>query len=157
MKNYRLSSIQRSKKYRVPEIADLYRIHTNTVYLWIKRQGLPSLGKEKPYLIHGEDLYIFVKEMRNKRRCQLQKNEVFCCTCRRPRNIDAMSITLHSINQNQFALRGFCNVCGAQTCRFFWKKDCHEVEKNFGISLHKESSLTSNFECNPKCQISRKQ
>jgi excisionase family DNA binding protein len=80
--NYQLIKIHRN--YDPGEIADLLRVHKNTVLRWIKT-GLPLVETRRPFLILGEDLRAYLKQIRvgKKQKCQLW--EMYCFKCRAPK------------------------------------------------------------------------
>ena len=80
--NPRLAKIHRN--HTVEEIAELYRVHKNTVRAWIK-EGLPTIDDRRPTLVLGCDLrdFLTVRRQKNKRPCQ--DGEIYCLRCRVPR------------------------------------------------------------------------
>src|SRR5690242_16476386 len=59
--NPRLVKIHRS--YTVEEVARTLGTHKNTVRAWI-RQGLPTIDRQRPALVHGLDLVRFLDSRR---------------------------------------------------------------------------------------------
>jgi len=77
--NHRLVKIHRS--YTVEEIADLFKLHKNTVRRWVK-DGLVAIDDRRPMLILGHVLVAFlqVRRSRNKKACK--PGELYCVRCR---------------------------------------------------------------------------
>jgi excisionase family DNA binding protein len=112
--NPRLTKIHRS--YSLDEAARLLRVHKNTIRTWIK-QGLPTIDRRRPMLIHGADLSAFLKNRRNRAKQPCPPGHMYCFKCRSPKRpapgmVDYLPITATSGN-----LRALCSDCGTLTHR----------------------------------------
>ncbi len=106
--NYRWVKIHRS--YKVEEIAKLYSIHKNTVRMWIK-DGLSTIDNQRPMLIHGLDLYEFLKTRKEKRKQKCKPGEFYCFRCRVPRKPDGDWAEYSHINDKVGILSAICPIC----------------------------------------------
>ena len=79
--NPRLAKINRS--YLVEEIAELFGVHKNTVFNWL-RQGMRDSGAGFPRLVLGSDLRAFLESRRNKNKRPCKAGEIYCVGCRQP-------------------------------------------------------------------------
>lgn len=79
--NPRLAKVHRS--YTVEEVARLYRVHRNTVRQWIK-SGLPTCDDQRPLLILGRDLGLFLTTRRHQQKRPCSPGQIFCVRCREP-------------------------------------------------------------------------
>jgi hypothetical protein len=80
--NHRLVKIHRS--YTVEEIADLFRLHKNTVRHWVK-DGLATIDNKRPMLILGNVLVAFLQVRRSKNKKRCKPDELYCVRCRAPK------------------------------------------------------------------------
>ena len=80
--NHRLVKIHRS--YTVEEIADLFRLHKNTVRHWVK-DGLATIDNKRPMLILGHVLEAFLQTRRSKNKQRCKPGELYCVRCRAPK------------------------------------------------------------------------
>ena len=110
LQNPRLAKIHRS--YKVDEVADLYRVHKNTVHHWIE-QGLVTCDTKRPILIRGVELNAFHANRRaqNKRPCKL--DEIYCLKCRKPQKPLTGMVEYSPVNASTGNLRTICPVCTA--------------------------------------------
>ena len=79
--NPRIAKINRS--YTVEEIAELYRVHKNTVNNWLKT-GLEDCGAGRPRLILGVALREFLEQKRRKNKRPCKPGQIYCVACRTP-------------------------------------------------------------------------
>jgi excisionase family DNA binding protein len=106
--NPRLVKIHRN--YTVEEAARTLRVHKNTVRNWIK-QGLPTIDSRRPSLIHGRDLFAFLRTRRKvKQSCG--PDQLYCVRCRMPKPPLAGIADYMPITESSGNLRGTCPDCG---------------------------------------------
>ena len=106
--NYRLVKIHRN--YTVEEIADLFKIHKNTVRTWIA-SGLPTCDKERPMLVLGTDLYSFLKARRVKNKQPCKPGEFYCLRCRVPRTPGGAMADCFPVTDTIGHLQAICPAC----------------------------------------------
>ncbi len=81
---YPLNRIKTGCSHEVAEAAKLFGVHRNTIRRWLK-EGLPTIDRRRPLLVHGAALKAFLAERQRSRRCKCQHGELYCCRCRAPR------------------------------------------------------------------------
>ncbi len=98
------------------EVAQLYRVHRNTVRQWIKR-GLPVCDDRRPTLILGGDLANFhtLKRARNKQPCK--DGEIYCVRCRAPRAPALGMADYQALTPTGGNLIGLCPTCNGMMYR----------------------------------------
>ena len=106
--NPRLAKIHRT--YTVAEIAELFRVHRNTVRQWIK-SGLPVLDDRRPALVLGRELRDFLEARRNKNKRKCQPGEIYCVKCREPRFPEDGMVDYRPGVGGLGSLVGICPVC----------------------------------------------
>ena len=107
--NPRLVKIHRS--YTVDEISKLFEVHKNTVRSWIK-QGLPTIGGGRLKLVHGGDLFVFIKAKRKKNKQTCKPGEIYCVRCRAPKAPAADMAEYQRVTETLGNLIGICPDCG---------------------------------------------
>jgi excisionase family DNA binding protein len=107
--NPRLIKIHRN--YSVDEAARLLHIHKNTVRGWIK-EGLPTIDRRRPTLIHGVDLSAFLTNRRNRAKRPCPPGHMYCFKCRSPQKPAAGMADYLPITPTSGNLRGLCLQCG---------------------------------------------
>lgn len=112
--NYRLVKIHRN--YSVEEIAKLFSVHRNTVRQWIK-QGLPTIDRKRPMLIHGHDLAEFLQARRSKNKQTCRPGQIYCVRCRAPRDPAGGMAEYKPKNDTLGSLIGICPVCESMMYR----------------------------------------
>jgi hypothetical protein len=106
--NPRIVKIHRS--YTVAEVADLFRMHKNTVRAWIKA-GLPVIDDKRPALIQGLDLREFVQARRLKNRQTCPPGHIYCVRCRAPKAPGCDMVEYVPMTDTTGNLRGICPDC----------------------------------------------
>jgi excisionase family DNA binding protein len=105
--NGRRVKIHRS--YTITEAAVVLGVHKHTVSRWIAA-GLPTTDDRRPFLIHGEDLRVFLKAREPvKRSCR--PGEFYCLSCRAPRRPAGDMADYIPKSATRGLLRGICPVC----------------------------------------------
>jgi len=107
--NSRRVKIHRS--YTVEEIAQLFRVHKNTVRAWVKA-GLQTIDERRPTLIIGRELARFLHERRQRTRQRCQPGQLYCVRCRAPKEPAARVAEYVPITVSSGNLRGRCGDCG---------------------------------------------
>src|SRR3989344_8015017 len=104
--------IHKSMSYSVSELTNILGVNEKTIARWME-SGLKTVaGCEKPYLIYGLDLQVFLKNKDEKRRTTLKQNEFFCFSCKCPRRAKRSSKKV--VGDKEKAL---CSVCSGKMSR----------------------------------------
>ncbi len=123
-----------NRNYTISEISLLYGVHKNTPKGWLKK-GLKRIDNQRPYLILGRDLRLFLKDLRtiNKRPCEL--GEIYCMKCRAPRKPVPGSIIFETESSRYGRIKGSCNVCHSAMNRYFRIADLALLQRHFKVIL----------------------
>jgi hypothetical protein len=115
-RTYNTRLIKRDYPYFVTDIAELFHVHRNAVWRWIKA-GLQTIDRRRPVLIHGNDLIDFLnaRQMGRKRKCAI--DEFYCCRCRRPRHALLNHVQVQFQAERRLNLSGKCENCGTRMNR----------------------------------------
>lgn len=70
--------------YTVWEAADALNKHRRTIIRWINEMGLAADKSQKPWLIKGTDLKVFLGFQRAAAKCKLSLHHIYCLGCRLP-------------------------------------------------------------------------
>lgn len=98
--------------YSVNEIADLLRVHKNTVRQWLKN-GLAAIDTIRPTLVQGKVLIKFLKSRREQGRTRCGPTEMYCLRCRAPRVPAGQKAEYRPTNPTTGNLLAKCPVCNA--------------------------------------------
>lgn len=102
--------VKSRRNYTVDETARLFGIHKNTVRNWLSH-GLPAITDQRPTLILGADLILFLKSKRKKNRQPLQPGEMYCLKCRLPVRPAGELAEIIDDLETSANLRGICPSC----------------------------------------------
>ncbi len=97
--------------YTFEEAAEALGVCIGTVRRWA-RDGLPHLSSQRPYLILGWALKEFLREREKSRGRKLGPGEVYCVTCKAPRQPMGMMADYVPINDRRARLEAICSECG---------------------------------------------
>jgi len=145
-KRFNARRIRAKQTYSTQEIADLFNVHTNTVYAWHKK-GLPKIDNQKPSLVFGKDLIDFLNAKNASKKHPCAPDELFCCKCQKPTKPKGNLVCIKKTNART-NLTGLCKVCGTKTNRTIQPKEIDYFKKIFTVqAVHvenlKECSNTS--------------
>jgi hypothetical protein len=124
LKNYDLRKIHCKRCYRLKEISLLMGVTERTVQIWHKN-GLSAIDEKSiPYLVLGETLKTFLKEMMERRRTPLQPDESYCVVCHKA--VKGVTGTFHDEhtkqslgpNTKQVILHAECEFCGSMINKY---------------------------------------
>ncbi|PCI01947.1 MAG: hypothetical protein COB76_00140 [Alphaproteobacteria bacterium] len=111
---YPTNKIRHDYTYTVYEIADLYGITPDTVFRWIRNEGLVRIIAGRQYLVHGSSLAKFLNNKNQKRKKPCLEGELFCCKCQLPREPIASSIKSRKEPNKTVRVFGKCPVCNTR-------------------------------------------
>ena len=106
--NPRLAKIHRS--YTVEEVADLYKVHKNTVRTWIKN-GLLTCDNRRPILILGRHLREFLDQQRKKNKKPCRPGTIYCVSCKTPQKPAGDMVDYLPTSDTRGRLIGICPSC----------------------------------------------
>lgn len=133
-KRYNPNKCKINRNYTINEITLLYGVHKNTVKIWLRR-GLKKIDNQRPYLILGRDLRLFLKDLRtiNKRPCEL--GEMYCMKCRAARKPEQGSAVFNEKSLRYGHIKGRCNVCQSAMNKYFRLADLTVLQRHFSKIL----------------------
>ncbi len=110
MKRLNPRRVKIHRSYTVEEVAQLFRVHKNTVRAWIKA-GLQTIDERRPTLILGRVLARFLHDRRQRTRQRCQPGQLYCVRCRAPKEPVARLAEYVPITAISGNLRGRCGDC----------------------------------------------
>lgn len=124
---YSMAPIRGNYTYSVEEVAELYGIASDTVFRWIREEGLKRLQGSKKFYVHSSDLRQFLREhnKRNKKPCNA--DEIYCCKCRVPRQPSANTVQAESLPNGTIRVKAKCGVCGTGQFKVVSNKNWSET------------------------------
>lgn len=112
---YPTNKIRKNYTYSVCDIADLYGITPDTVFRWIRKEGLKRNIVSKKYYVHSSDLKRFLEKRNRKNKHPCEDHEMFCCKCKKPQTPQKNSLKF-KVNPNKvIRVYGLCRVCNTKT------------------------------------------
>lgn len=106
--NPRLAKIHRS--YSVEEIARLFKVHKNTVRVWL-RQGLEAIDGQRPTVIRGEEIRRFLSDRRARAKRPSGPGRIYCLPCRAPKVPALQMAECVVTGDTTGTLQGICPDC----------------------------------------------
>jgi Helix-turn-helix domain len=130
--NHRLVKIHRN--YTVEEIADLFKLHKNTVRRWIK-DGLVAIDDRRPMLILGHVLVAFLQARRSKNKKACKTGELYCVRCRAPKMPAGDMAEYQPITEKFGNLFAICPDCDAIMNRRVSLTKIEQIREKMEISF----------------------
>lgn len=125
--------IKSARSYSIPEAAALLGCSVGTVRNWV-REGLRILDRQRPHLIVGDDLKTFLGERRVKRKSRLGPAELYCLSCKAPRQPLGMMADVVHQSATTSRLVGLCEACGGTCNRMISNRQLAEVARIFDVA-----------------------
>ncbi|WP_319825811.1 helix-turn-helix domain-containing protein [Thalassovita sp.] len=108
-KQARLNRIKAFRCYTFAEAAQACGVSERTVRNWAS-DGLPVLNEDRPALVRGDALLIFLKGQRKARRNRLSLDRFYCLRCRQPRPA-AGGLAECQSTDGRLSLIALCDEC----------------------------------------------
>ena len=104
--------VRKNRLYTTKTAAEALGVKTQTVQVWIWRDGLPVEDEVRPRLIRGSALITFFEAKKKRRRYKLGPTQFACLSCKAPREAAFKEIDLiHRIGA-AMQIRAICPECG---------------------------------------------
>ncbi|MEX1663241.1 helix-turn-helix domain-containing protein [Thioclava sp. 15-R06ZXC-3] len=125
--------IKAARSYSIPEVAEVLGCSARTVRNWAG-MGLRVLSDHRPFLIVGDDLKTFLADQSKSKKVKLGPNELFCLSCKAPRQ--PMGMMADEVTQSATISRlvGLCEVCGGTCNRMISAHALPEFARIFDIA-----------------------
>jgi hypothetical protein len=95
--------------YTVAELTTILGVNEKTILRWMDSGLKPIAGCDKPYLIAGSELQVFIKNKDEDVVSVRDTNEFYCFGCKRPRRAKRGSKKVVGDK-----MRGVCAVCNGK-------------------------------------------
>ena len=129
--------VKRHQIYTVWEAADAVRVHRQTVIRWIKDKGLSADRSQRPWLIEGSVLKVFLEERRSHGKCRLRPDQIFCLPCRGPKRPDGRMVDFRLKTPTTGTLIGICPDCGRLMHRIIRRADLDQIGAHLDVTISK--------------------
>ena len=126
-------ALRAARSYTLEEAAAALGVSLGTIRNWV-RKGLPIMKAQRPFLVLGEDLKIFVQAETGKRRATLQPTELYCLTCKAPRTPMGMMVDCIAQTPTTARLMGLCEVCGGTCNRMISRAKINPYREIFALA-----------------------
>ena len=104
------------RSYTVEEAAYVYGVHKNTVRAW-QKTGLKAIDGRRPAMFLGEELRLFLRERRARRKRPTPPGMIYCLGCREPRPPAGNMVDYISRTPTSGDFKGICPVCESMIYR----------------------------------------
>jgi len=150
-KHFNTRIVRAKQNYSTEEIADLFKIHINTVHAWYKA-GLPRIDDLRPHCVFGQDLIEFVKAKNESKKHPCAPNELFCCKCQKP-STPKDNLVCIKVTPARTTVVGYCATCGTKINKAISPQKIDFFKQSFTVqTVHTENLI----ECSNTCAISDK-
>lgn len=96
--------------YSVGELAEVLRVHKNTVRAWHKG-GLPAVDLDRPAVFRGLVVKTFLRSRREAAKRPCPAGTIYCLPCRGPKRPACAMVELLPFDSVTGNLRGICPDC----------------------------------------------
>lgn len=142
-KSATLSGIKSLHTYTIQEAAEVSGVSERTIRAWIKG-GLPAMAKERPTLIRGDALFLFIKAQRKARKTDIGQNEFYCLKCRAARK-PAGNLVDCQTNGTRAKLIAFCESCETVMHKPVPCSSVPSLAKRFDLTGHSAEKTAKKF------------
>ena len=143
-RTYNIRLIRKGHAYYVQEVADLFGIQKNAVLNWVK-QGLKTIDKNRPMMIHGSDLTEFLDNRQKSRKRACKPDEFYCCKCRQPKKAWERLVDLMALKKEGWLVKAICAECSTNMRRIFPARKLPELQTLFTIQTVNGEHITESF------------
>ena len=123
VKQFKPGRVKTHHTCTIAEWADVLGVHKNSIWRWIKHEGLRAVVDQKPFLIRGVDLKEFLENRAKRRKQPCGIGRIYCFGCRKPREPAGRMLDYVADSANSGRLRGLCPVCESWMNRAIRKPD----------------------------------
>lgn len=92
----------------------MYGTAPDTVFRWIRDEGLPRIEAGRKYLVHGSSFYVFIENKIKKRKKPCKTGEIFCCKCKCPRTPNPETLKPKKQANKTYRVFARCSVCNTK-------------------------------------------
>lgn len=133
-KRLNLRAIRAARTYTLQEAALALNVSIGTIRSWVK-SGLPVMKSQRPFLILGEALHIFLEDRAKRSKVSLQPDQLYCFTCKA--GCTPMGLLVDCIPQTPKTARlmGLCEVCGGTCNRMISRSKIDDFSEIFCVAI----------------------
>lgn len=128
---YTIKNLSSWQTYDIEEVCRIFKLHKQTVRSWIK-QGLKTIDKGRPTLIHGSNLIEYLQEQNSRGKCSLEFDQFFCMKCK-----DACYAYRNYIAVNDkervLYVKAKCRECKTTMCKSYQLAAFPKLRKMFRV------------------------
>ena len=147
-RNIDIRKIRTTIPYSVSEIASMLDITKATVRRWIGL-GLSCIDDQKPTLVHGAELKLWLEMKKQNRKFKCASNEMFCFKCRQPRPAMPGSVVVVQTNRKMSMIKAICIQCGIRMN----KSASHETALEWGKPSQRNKPAKLNLIVSTDCPL----
>lgn len=134
-RKHNINHIKQNYSYTVNELCEKLGVHKNTVLRWINKEDLKTLGKKKPFLVHGLDLREFLKNRQQSQKNKCKDDEFFCVKCQVPQKPWENMVDIMVMTKNRANMKGLCEKCDRDIYKGLSVKKIEFAKNLFDVGL----------------------
>jgi len=138
-KNPSPSKIKKHRIYTVWEAAEKLNVHRQTIIRWISDKGLITDNSQKPWLIKGSDLKLFLGERKAKAKCSLSIHHFYCFGCKSAQMPDGRMADYQHQTATTGMLVGLCPNCEAVMNKVVRRCDLEAIRAKIDVTIQQAS------------------
>jgi len=126
--------VKLNRSYTIDEARRVLKVSRNTVGNWIK-DGLRVCDDRRPTLILGGDLFEYLTNRRQKRRCSCASGQLYCFHCRAAREPALGIADYNPLTPTTGDLIALCSVCETLMYRRVNRARLDQVRGNVEVNV----------------------
>ncbi|RPA35264.1 helix-turn-helix domain-containing protein [Shewanella frigidimarina] len=123
-----------NRNYTVMDVSETLGVHPKTVRNWI-HAGLQVIDDNRPLLIQGADLKLYLKQKRKTYLHKCELNEMYCFKCKQPQKPIIESLEFIADPGGMVQITGRCVECQQRVNKFASWRDVNQVWTELGGKL----------------------
>ncbi len=147
-KKLNIRLVKTRESYTTRQLASLLGVHIRTIHKW-KKLGLKPISDSSPYLFMGVIVKEYLKQKHDNKKTTLDCNQFYCVKCRcaacsvdNQINIRKTGKKLGKEGNDEFSLKGICELCGCVLNRYSHAGKLEEIQRIFRVENLSEFDLS---------------
>jgi hypothetical protein len=129
---YPYHKISANKSYSAIELAEVLKVHSQTIInLWKKKGLLPMANNTKPLLYWGDNVKMFLQSKEEESKYKTKPFEFACVKCKKAVTPKDNSIEIVKNANGSYSAKAFCVNCESKINKFVGKDNLDIFTKHY--------------------------
>ena len=128
-RRFTANRIKSNRNYTVADVSETLGVHFKTVRNWI-RVGLPVIDANRPLLINGADLKVYLKQKRKATMFYCEVHVMCCFRCKQPMKPILDSVLFIAKPAGMAHMAGACEECDTRMNKYVSWRDVNDIWKD---------------------------